>query len=52
MADAFALLLITLVLTGIFMMKGKRGIAGRGKWFLASGLAVPLVFIWYMVAGA
>ncbi len=51
-ADVFALMLIILVLTGVFMMKGKRGIMGRGKWFIASGLAIPLVFIWYMVAGA
>ena len=51
-ADGFALLLIVLVLTGIFMMKGSRGITGRGKWFLASGFAVPVIFIWYMVAGA
>ena len=51
-ADVFALMLIILVLTGVTMMKGKRGIMGRGKWFVASGLAIPLVFIWYMVAGA
>jgi hypothetical protein len=51
-ADLFAILLIVLALTGIFMMKGKRGIEGRGKWFLAAGFAVPAVFIWFIVAGA
>jgi hypothetical protein len=51
-ADVFALMLIILVLTGVTMMKGKRGITGRGKWFVGAGLAIPLVFIWYMVAGA
>jgi hypothetical protein len=51
-ADLFAVLLIILALTGIFMMKGKRGIEGRGKYFLAGGFAVPAIFIWYIVAGA
>ncbi|MCP4447044.1 MAG: hypothetical protein GY811_17105 [Myxococcales bacterium] len=51
-ADIFALMLIILVLTGLFMMKGKRGIAGRGKWFVGAGLAIPVVFIWYTVTGA
>ena len=50
-ADGFAVLLILLALTGIFMMKGKRGIEGRGKWFLGAGFAVPAVFIWYIAAG-
>ncbi len=51
-ADVFALLLIILVLTGVFMMKGNRGITGRGKWFLGAGLAIPVAFIWFIVAGA
>jgi hypothetical protein len=51
-ADLFAILLIILALTGIFMMKGKRGLTGRGKWFLAGGFVVPAIFIWYIVAGA
>ncbi len=48
-ADLFALMLLILVFTGIFMMKGSRGIEGRGKWFLAGGLLVPLFFIWFVV---
>lgn len=51
-ADIFALMLIILVFTGVFMMKGKRGITGRGKWFVGAGLAIPIVFIWFIVAGA
>ena len=51
-ADLFAILLMLLAITGIFMMKGKRGLAGRGKWFLAAGFAVPTAFIWYIIAGA
>jgi hypothetical protein len=51
-ADLFAILLVVLALTGIFMMKGKRGLVGRGKWFLATGFVVPGIFIWYIVVGA
>lgn len=51
-ADLFALLLIILVLTGVSMMKGNRGLYGRGKWFVAAGFVVPGIFIWYIVTGA
>ena len=44
-ADAYAVLLGTLAVTGLFIMQGRRGLAGRGKWFLAAGLAVPLVYL-------
>jgi hypothetical protein len=50
-ADLFAVSLLALAVTGIFMMKGPRGILGRGKWFVAAGLLIPAVFVWYMVAG-
>ncbi len=32
----------------MIMMKGDRGLAGRGKWFVLAGLAVPVGFIVYM----
>jgi hypothetical protein len=47
-ADVFALALVFLAITGMTMMKGSRGLAGRGKWFVAAGLAVPVGFIVYM----
>lgn len=47
-ADAFALGLVFLALTGLFMNKGKTGLEGRGKYFLAAGLAVPIAAIVYM----
>jgi uncharacterized protein len=47
-ADAFAIALIVLALTGVTMMKGDRGIFGRGKYFIAAGLAIPVGFIIYM----
>ena len=50
-ADGFAVALMLLALTGMFMMKGKSGLAGRGKWFVLAGLAVPAVAIAYLYAG-
>ena len=47
-ADAFALALIILAITGMTMMKGDRGFWGRGKYFVGAGLAVPIGFIIYM----
>ncbi|MEJ7597276.1 MAG: PepSY-associated TM helix domain-containing protein [Kofleriaceae bacterium] len=47
-ADAFAIALIILALTGMTMMKGERGITGRGKWFVGAGLLVPVGFVIYM----
>jgi hypothetical protein len=44
-ADLYAGLLAFLAISGIIMLKGKKGLAGRGKWFVLAGLAVPLVFV-------
>lgn len=49
-ADLFALLLIFLSLSGIFMMKGSRGLYARGKWFVAIGFVLPLAFVWYALS--
>ncbi|MGN6110356.1 MAG: PepSY-associated TM helix domain-containing protein [Kofleriaceae bacterium] len=50
-ADAFALALMILAITGMTMMKGDRGLAGRGKWFVGAGLLVPIGAIVYMYSG-
>ncbi|MBK9033852.1 MAG: PepSY-associated TM helix domain-containing protein [Myxococcales bacterium] len=47
-ADLFAVALIFLALTGMTMMKGDRGLRGRGKWFVGAGLTVPIGFIVYL----
>jgi hypothetical protein len=49
-ADVFAIALMFLAITGSTMMKGDRGITGRGKWFIGAGLMIPLGFIIYMYA--
>jgi len=43
-ADFYAGSLILLALTGLFMVKGKRGIAGSGKWYLLIGLLIPIIY--------
>jgi hypothetical protein len=44
-ADLYAILLLYLSVGGIFMLKGKTGLAGRGKWLVAAGALVPVVFL-------
>lgn len=42
-ADAFAIALVLFAITGIFMIKGKKGITGRGAWLTAAGIVIPLI---------
>ncbi len=44
-ADFFAFSLIFLALSGLFIFAGKNGITGRGKWFLAAGIIIPVLFV-------
>jgi len=43
-ADFFAGSLILLAITGLFIVKGKKGIAGTGKWYLIVGILVPVLY--------
>ncbi|MBU0743152.1 hypothetical protein KKG45_00740 [bacterium] len=43
-ADAYAGVLIVLALTGIFLVKGRKGLAGRGGVLMGLGLVLPLVY--------
>jgi uncharacterized protein len=47
-ADLFAVALIVLALTGMVMMKGDRGLTGRGKYFVGAGLLVPIGAVVYI----
>ncbi len=51
-ADVFAVSLMVLAVTGMFMIKGRRGVRGRGKYFVGAGLLIPIGFIAYMYWGA
>ncbi|MCP4216593.1 MAG: hypothetical protein GY765_18220 [bacterium] len=44
-ADIYAVGLFLLALTGLFVLKGKNGFAGRGKWLVIAGVALPIVFL-------
>ena len=43
-ADFFAGSLILLAISGLLIVKGKRGLAGTGKWYLIAGILIPIVF--------
>ena len=49
-ADAFAVLLLGMAITGLFILKGQNGLGGRGKWFFSAGMVVPIAFIYYYYA--
>ncbi|MGE3153533.1 MAG: PepSY-associated TM helix domain-containing protein [Nitrospiraceae bacterium] len=42
-SDVFALILIVLSVTGLFVLRGKYGLARRGKWLVAAGMLPPLL---------
>jgi uncharacterized protein len=43
-ADVFAVSLIFMALSGMFVLKGKVGLTGRGKWLVALGAALPAAY--------
>lgn len=44
-SDIFAVATVLVILTGIFMMKGKQGIIGIGGIELIAGIAITLLFV-------
>jgi hypothetical protein len=51
-ADVYAVGLIVLALTGMFVLKGRLGLTGRGKWLVTAGVALPVVYwLYYLYAG-
>lgn len=45
-ADFYALCLGILATTGLFVLKGKKGITGRGARLTVTGIMLPLFFLW------
>ena len=45
-ADLFAVALFLLALTGLFMVKGRKGVLGRGGVYVAAGVLLPLLYLW------
>ena len=46
-SDAFAGALILFSFTSLFMVKGKKGIIGRGGIYLVLGIIIPIVFLMF-----
>ncbi len=44
-SDLYATGLIILAITGLFVIRGKNGIIGRGAWLTAIGIAIPALFL-------
>ncbi len=48
-ADLYAVSLIFVAITGLFVLKGKTGIKGRGAWLTAIGVLIPsLYWVYYL----
>lgn len=43
-ADIYAAILIILAFSGIFLVKGRKGLKGRGGVLMALGIALPIVY--------
>jgi len=44
-SDVFGALLIFVTFSGCFMLKGKYGFGGRGKWLIAAGMLPPVAAV-------
>ena len=44
-ADVFAVMLLYLAISGLFMIKGKLGLKWRGAVLVSAGILVPLVYV-------
>lgn len=44
-SDVFAGALIILAITGLFLIRGAKGITKRGAWLTVLGILIPLVFL-------
>jgi hypothetical protein len=44
-ADGYAIGLLFLASSGLFMIAGKKGLLGRGIFFVAAGVAIPIAYL-------
>ncbi len=49
-SDLYAIILFYLAISSLFMVKGKKGILGRGGILTAIGLIIPAYFIWFKLS--
>jgi hypothetical protein len=48
-SDIFAGALIFFTITALFIVKGKKGIRGRGGIYAALGIIIPLLFLFFLL---
>ncbi len=48
-SDIYAGALALLAITGLFILKGKNGITGRGAWLTAAGIIVPIAILYFVL---
>ena len=48
-ADVYAVILGFLAISGLFVLKGKNGLSGRGKWLTGIGVAIPLLALAFLL---
>jgi hypothetical protein len=44
-SDIYAAALLFLAISGLFVLKGRKGLTGRGKWLTVFGFIIPLLFL-------
>ena len=49
-SDVMALFLLFVAISGLFLLKGKYGIKGRGLWLTGLGVLIPLSIIFFYLA--
>ena len=45
LSDLYALALLFLAISGMFVLKGRKGITGRGKWLIGIGVLIPILVL-------
>jgi uncharacterized protein len=46
-SDIYAGALVILAITGLFVLRGRNGITGRGAWLTGLGIIIPLLFLYF-----
>lgn len=46
-SDVYAVALIMMAVTGMFVLRGKNGLGGRGRWLVAAGAMIPIAYFLY-----
>lgn len=44
-SDLYSVALVILAITGLFILKGRTGITGRGAWLTILGILIPIIFL-------